>query len=331
MQRLVFWGTSRLIAHETFMKTQILLSIAYILFRGVAVPAVLLVWLWCRRSRTKLDWFLRFSLVATYVVYAVLASMWSIASLHLRWVLLAALIAASIRSFKRGREAPFHVRSGVWWWLSLGGRVLLVLLFGSLILPAFQARTYRGEALAIASPLRGGRYVVDDGGNAPALNHHNRWGGPQMYAMDITQVNALGVRGLGLLPRQLERYAIFGDTVYSPVSGTVVAAVDGLPDLTPPEADQENPAGNHIWLRTGDVYIVLAHLKKGSAKVRAGETVNIRQPIGQIGNSGYTSEPHLHIHAVRIKGKVSPERLLNAGVPVPLLIEGRFLVRNNTF
>ncbi|HJX26864.1 MAG TPA: M23 family metallopeptidase [Thermoanaerobaculia bacterium] len=85
------------------------------------------------------------------------------------------------------------------------------------------------------------------------------------------------------------------------------------------------------WLRTGDVYIVLAHLKKGSVKVGTGETVTVGQPIGQIGNSGNTSEPHLHIHAVRRGGKVSPDRILNSGVPVPLLIEGRFLVRNNTF
>ena len=55
------------------------------------------------------------------------------------------------------------------------------------------------------------------------------------------------------------------------------------------------------------------------------------QPIGQIGSSGNTSEPHLHIHAVRIGGKISPERLLHAGAPVPLLVEGRFLVRNDTF
>lgn len=312
------------------MKTQVFLSLAYILLQGVVVPAALLVWLWCRRSRTKLDWFLRFSLVATYVVYAVLVSMWAIASVHLRWVLLAVLLAASIRSFQRAREAPFSLRSGVGWWLSFGGRVLLVLLVGSLILPAFQARTYRGEALAIASPLLGGRYVVDHGGNASALNHHNEWGGPQMYAMDITQVNALGARARGVLPRQLERYAIFGDTVYSPVSGTVAAVVDGLPDLTPPEPDPSNLAGNHVWLRTGDVYIVLSHLKKGSVGVRTGETVKAGQPIGQIGNSGNTSEPHLHIHAVRIGGKISPERLLG-GVPVPLLIEGRFLVRNDTF
>lgn len=171
---------------------------------------------------------------------------------------------------------------------------------------------------------------VGHGGSNPILNYHSEVR-LQTYALDISQVNALGARARGMLPRQLDRYEIYGDTLYSPISGTVVAAVDGLPDLTPPEMDRTHLAGNHVWVRAGNVYIVLAHLKNGSVRVRPGQTVSAGEPVGQVGNSGNTSEPHLHIHAVRIEGEVSPDSLLNLGDPIPLLIEGRFLSRNSTF
>lgn len=302
------------------------------LIQMLIVPAALIAWLWRRRSKTKLDWLLRLSVAGTYVLWMVLMFPWAYLSLHLRWVLLAVLLVAAIISYRRAREAPFYMRSGIGWWLSLGGRVLLVVAFSLPVLVTLHARTYKGEALSIAAPLRGGHYVIGQGGSNLALNYHTEIeGGPQFHALDISQVGALGARARGLRPRQLDRYVIFGDTVYSPISGTVVAAVGSLPDLIPPEKDSAQPAGNHVWIKTGDVYLVLAHLKNASVRVRPGETVRAGDPIGQVGNSGHTDEPHLHIHAVRVEGEVAPDRLLSIGEPVPLLIEGRFLCRNDTF
>lgn len=55
----------------------------------------------------------------------------------------------------------------------------------------------------------------------------------------------------------------------------------------------------------------------GSIQVKKGEKVDTNRIIGRVGNSGNTSEPHLHIHAER-KGK-----------GVPILFNGRFLIRND--
>jgi len=100
----------------------------------------------------------------------------------------------------------------------------------------------------------------------------------------------------------LEDYGCFGVPVVAPVSGLVTTAHDGGPDETPGAASNnfETPTGNHvvIQLETG-TYLVIAHLKKGSIVVKIGETVEEAQAIGECGNSGNTSEPHIHIHHQR--------------------------------
>ncbi|NEE24690.1 M23 family metallopeptidase, partial [Streptomyces sp. SID7982] len=55
--------------------------------------------------------------------------------------------------------------------------------------------------------------------------------------------------------------------------------------------------GNHVILDLGDgTYAVYAHVRRGSLRVKAGDTVRAGQRIGSVGNSGNSSEPHLHVH-----------------------------------
>ena len=169
-------------------------------------------------------------------------------------------------------------------------------------------------------PLKGGRFVIGQGGNNSLLNYH--WSHrAQRHASDITAVNTIGFRATGLLPRDLSSYAIFGASVFSPCAGTVVQVVDGLPNLIPPERDRDNARGNHVALACGGVRVELAHLKKGSATVQIGDRVTAGERLGEVGNSGNTSEPHLHIHAV------DPA----TGVGIPLVFDGVVPVRNAVF
>ena len=98
-------------------------------------------------------------------------------------------------------------------------------------------------------------------------------------------------------PAVNENYYCWNQKILAPATGTVVVAKDGLPDQKPGVMDASNAAGNHVVLDLGNQeYAVLAHLRQGSVKVKAGESVQSGQELGRCGNSGNTSEPHLHFH-----------------------------------
>ena len=129
------------------------------------------------------------------------------------------------------------------------------------------------------------------------------------------------------MPADPRRYHIFGTPVTAPCAGTVIVAVDGLTDMRIPELDESHLAGNHVILRCGTVDILLAHFRRGSVRVKTGAKVAIGTSIAEVGNSGSTSEPHLHIHAQR----PGTSAALFSGQPIALRIEGRFLTRNERF
>ena len=72
--------------------------------------------------------------------------------------------------------------------------------------------------------------------------------------------------------------------------------MNGLADNVIGETDTDHLAGNHIVMDIGDGhYVMMAHLRKGSALVVSGDVVRAGQPIANCGNSGNTSQPHLHL------------------------------------
>ena len=54
--------------------------------------------------------------------------------------------------------------------------------------------------------------------------------------------------------------------------------------------------GNHIVIRRGEEYSLYAHLKPGSVRVKAEDSVTRGQQIAAVGSSGSSTEPHLHFH-----------------------------------
>jgi len=116
---------------------------------------------------------------------------------------------------------------------------------------------------------------------------------------------------------------IFGETLYSPCNGRVLTAVDSVPDNAAGEYyEGEQGSGNHVLIQCQDVEIGLVHMLAGSVLVREGEQVTVGTPLGQVGNSGFSTEPHLHLQALKTNsdGKVTS---------IPMHFNGRFLVRND--
>jgi len=167
------------------------------------------------------------------------------------------------------------------------------------------------------------------GGNNNLLNHHYDVPG-QKYALDIVKINKFGLRVKKLMPTVLDDYNIFKTNLYSPVSGTVIKISNTSEDFLPPKVDTNSPAGNYIILKieNTDKAILLAHLMKNSIRVSNGDKVKAGQLIGQVGNSGNTSEPHLHIHCVKINKR--GDFLFNAE-SIPMTFDKSFLVRNSVY
>ena len=94
-----------------------------------------------------------------------------------------------------------------------------------------------------------------------------------------------------------EQYHCFGLPILASGAGTVAVVVDGLDDNKPGVMDPKNPPGNYVVIDHGNgEFSFLAHLRKGSVAVKKGDAVKPGDRLGVCGNSGNSSEPHLHYH-----------------------------------
>jgi murein DD-endopeptidase MepM/ murein hydrolase activator NlpD len=60
--------------------------------------------------------------------------------------------------------------------------------------------------------------------------------------------------------------------------------------------------GNTVIIKTeNDEYLVFAHFKQNSIKVKQGQKIKQGELLGLCGNSGNSSEPHLHFHIQNIE------------------------------
>lgn len=96
---------------------------------------------------------------------------------------------------------------------------------------------------------------------------------------------------------RLSDYGIYQADVYCPVSGVVIDAKDTEENIPPNSEEFLSSLGNYIFIEIEETgtYLILAHLEKGSAEVEVGEHVTQGMVLAKVGNSGTTSEPHLHI------------------------------------
>lgn len=104
-------------------------------------------------------------------------------------------------------------------------------------------------------------------------------------------------------PTRNESYFLFGAEVVAVGRGQVVEASDGMAENVPtqplPPFDIQTAAGNHIVLALDDGrFALFAHLQTGSVRVHPGDRVERGQVLGLVGNTGNSTEPHLHFHVM---------------------------------
>lgn len=138
-----------------------------------------------------------------------------------------------------------------------------------------------------------GVWVVGNGGRSPKTNNHQDpdGGGPkdQKFAYDFISVH---VKNEG---KNLEDYEAFGAEVICLGNGIISEVLNSRADVLIGETDENVVTGNMILIdhKKGE-WSLICHLKQNSIKVKIGDRVKQGDVIGLCGNSGNTTEPHVH-------------------------------------
>jgi len=277
-----------------------------------------------KRQPNILIWILTILAFGSVLAYLWATVRWEIIGIYFRTLYLVLFVLACAFSFRRIRK-PINKPKKIVLLFAILLHLILIVFFSGLNWFSFKGYTPPDNAINLVSPFRNGKQIVLHGGASPFTNGHFHVK-PQNYALDIVGLNALGMRSASFAGgSKLEDYVIYGETVFSPVNGVVSVVVDKYDDQNPPMTDTEHLAGNHVLIESEGVEILLAHLKKGSVMVKEGDEVTTNSILGQVGNTGNTSEPHLHIH---VEHGDSPKPNLN-GKAVPFTVDNRFLVRGD--
>ena len=181
------------------------------------------------------------------------------------------------------------------WTIGAGGKVegFFIRPAGPPKEPAASIHLDRDTRADLRLPFVGDWYVYW-GGRTLERNYHAANPG-QRFAYDfVRHRDGRSHRGDG---STLDEYYCWNESILAPADGRVVAVVDDLPDQAIGTTNTAAPAGNHVLLDLGNgEYALIAHLRRDSVRVGDGAQVAAGDMLGRCGNSGNTSEPHVHFH-----------------------------------
>lgn len=155
-----------------------------------------------------------------------------------------------------------------------------------------------------------GPVTVGWGGATPAHNYHvsypdQRWA----YDLVVTR-DGKTYRGEG---HNLGDYYIYDMPVLAVADGTVISVVNDQPESKIGTAGQvKNAGGNQVVIQVAEKeFVFICHLRPGTINFKPGDKVIAGDEVGRTGNSGNSSEPHIHIHLQN-----SPKDQGGEGIPL---------------
>jgi murein DD-endopeptidase len=166
----------------------------------------------------------------------------------------------------------------------------------------------RRPLAAIGPPLRGEDWVAANGPSNTSI--HRRALIPvnghayisQRFAIDWVELNPDGTTHTGD-GADNKSYRAYGAEILSVADGIVTETKDGIPQNAPGANSRAVPitletiGGNHVIVDIGkNRFAMYAHLQPGSLRVKVGDKVKRGDVLGLVGNSGNSTEPHLHFH-----------------------------------
>lgn len=179
----------------------------------------------------------------------------------------------------------------------------------------------KSPVVVISSPLRGENWLA---GNGPSnTSQHRRAFIPieghayisQRFAIDWVQLYPDGKTFHGDLSDN-KNYRAYGTEIHAVADGIVTATKDGIQQNTPGAKSLAVPitletiGGNHVIMEIGNgLYAFYAHMVQGSVRVKVGDKVRRGDVIGLLGNSGNSSEPHLHFQICNANSELGSEGL----------------------
>ena len=134
------------------------------------------------------------------------------------------------------------------------------------------------------------------GGTNEFLNYHYAYES-QRYAYDLVVMQGHQTYKENTIRN--ENYYAFNQEVVAPADGKVIKVVNHIADNVPGEVEESQPVGNYIILEhANNEYSLLAHFKQYSIVKKEGDIVSQGQIVGYCGNSGNSSEPHIHFQVM---------------------------------
>jgi len=151
----------------------------------------------------------------------------------------------------------------------------------------------------LALPFKG-EWTVIWGGDTKELNYHVK-DNAQKNAFDLiikdSKEKSYKTDGI-----KNEDYYAFGKELFAPCDGEVVLTVDGIKDNKPGILNPIYTLGNTVIIKTiKNEYLIFAHFKQNSIQVKQGQQIKQGHLLGLCGNSGNSSEPHIHFHIQNVE------------------------------